>query len=138
MKKVIVFVVFFLGGLWFINNFSYKPAPKLEMKKENIQNKIKTPSEILKEQMRDKYYEGIVFLKKNMKDPSSFEVDEAYALPNMTICYKYRAKNSFGALDVGYAILVNDTVFVREKMQPKAFEQKLKEECKNPLAVKMK
>lgn len=98
----------------------------------------KTQAEILKDQMRDKYYEGIVFLKKNMKDPSSFEVESAYALPNMTVCYKYRSKNGFGALDIGYAIITNDTVFVREKMSAKEFEKKLKEECENPLAVKMK
>jgi hypothetical protein len=134
--KTVIYSLLFFGSLFFLF-FKIGNEPK----KDTIppeQKKAQEAAKELKNKMYDSYVDGVILLKKKMKDPSSFEVESAYALPNMTVCYKYRAKNSFGALDVGYAIITNDTVFVREKMQPKAFEKKLQEECENPLAVKMK
>lgn len=134
--KVFIYGLLFFGILfyWFFKIGNEPPKATISPEQKKAQEAAKE----LKNKMYDSYVDGVILLKKKMKDPSSFEVEEAYALPNMTVCYKYRAKNSFGALGVGYAIITNDTVFVKEKMNEKAFEQKLKEECENPLAVKMK
>ena len=44
-------------------------------------------------------------LKASMKDPSSFKVLQALMMDDLTTCIEYTAKNSFGALTRGDAVL---------------------------------
>jgi len=49
---------------------------------------------------------GAQQLKQTMKDPESFKLRAAVLMDDGTVCYNYRAKNSFGAELPGSAVIV--------------------------------
>jgi len=81
------------------------------------------------------YVEGYHVLKKQMKDPSSFDVESACVMPNMTVCYKYRAKNGFGALDLGVAFVTQTSYATSDQ---KGFNEAFKKECDMSICVSVK
>lgn len=48
---------------------------------------------------------GAVALKKNMKNPASFELVSALRMDDGTICYEYRGTNSFNAVITSFYVL---------------------------------
>ena len=50
---------------------------------------------------------GAATLKRAMKDPEAFDLKSVLLMPNGTACYEYRAKNSFGAILPGSAVLTS-------------------------------
>lgn len=46
-------------------------------------------------------------LKKNMKDPESFQLVEVLFNKDVAACLKFRGKNSFGAIILSSAVIVN-------------------------------
>lgn len=59
---------------------------------------------------------GAAALKGAMKDPTAFELTSLVVKPNGVGCYEYRAKNSFGAIMPGSAVLApNGKLLVQEK-----------------------
>jgi len=81
------------------------------------------------------YTDGYILLKKQMKDPSSFDVESACVMPNMTVCYKYRAKNGFGALDLGVAFVTQTSYATSDH---KGFNEAFKKECDMSICVSVK
>jgi hypothetical protein len=57
---------------------------------------------------------GAKTLKRSSKDPQTFEFTEIVTHPNSTVCFEYRAKNSFNAMLQGNAVLANGKLLVRE------------------------
>ena len=57
---------------------------------------------------------GAKTLKQSSKDPQTFEFTEIVAHPNSTVCFEYRAKNSFNAMLKGSAVLANGKLLVQE------------------------
>lgn len=58
---------------------------------------------------------GANALKKSAKDPQTFEFTSIVTHPNSTVCYEYRAKNSFNAILQGEAVVTEDgRIYVRE------------------------
>jgi zinc-ribbon domain len=58
---------------------------------------------------------GARALKAGSKDPKTFEFEKIVAHPNWTVCYEYRAKNSFNAVLAGEAVLVKNKMLVHER-----------------------
>jgi hypothetical protein len=52
-----------------------------------------------------------------MKDPDSFELKRATLMTDGTVCYGYRARNSFNAMLRGSAVLVTATKKVEMLVQ---------------------
>lgn len=72
---------------------------------------------------------GAIILKKHMKDPDSFKLVSALVIEKTgAVCYEYRAKNSFGAVVPGSAVLPPDGKnFKTDEMQ--GFTKLWNKEC---------
>lgn len=121
MQKVIIFVMVFIGGIWFMNNFNYKPSPKEESKKEAISTNIKTPSELRKEQIEKQFsmLDGshnntVKEIKKQMKNPNSFEhvktvyIDREKIDNTIKIICEFRGTNAYNAIVTNRAESIAD------------------------------
>lgn len=54
-------------------------------------------------------------LKESMRDPDSFKLESAFVIDGSgEICYKYRAHNGFGGVNVGYAVYSKIGLFTDE------------------------
>ncbi|MCA3000284.1 MAG: hypothetical protein ING75_16980 [Rhodocyclaceae bacterium] len=69
----------------------------------------KTQAEIEKEKKRTALIQmaavGALSLKNSAKDPATFDITKVHLPEDGAVCYEYRAKNSFGAILPGQAIL---------------------------------
>jgi len=110
MKKIIVFMVFFVGGLWIMNNLNYKPEAKEDVKVETVVIQ-KTPQESRKEQIESQFstWDGshkkvVDEIKKQMKNPNSYEhIKTVYfdreKMDNMVkVVCEFRGTNAFNAV----------------------------------------
>lgn len=70
---------------------SNKPKPSISTDETSIDHKILS---------------ALIHIKQNMKDPSSFSLVEVLS-SDTGACLKYRGINSFGAKNVGSAVVVN-------------------------------
>jgi hypothetical protein len=61
-----------------------------------------------------------------MRDPDSFKVTQALDMPDGAVCYSYQAKNGFGGMDQGEAVLFNGK-FLDSSMD--GFHQFNEQEC---------
>jgi hypothetical protein len=48
---------------------------------------------------------GVVYLRSAMRNPDSFHLAQVLEMPKV-LCYKYRAGNGFGGMNVEHAVLV--------------------------------
>lgn len=58
---------------------------------------------------------GAKALKQGSKDPVSFEFTSIVTQPNASVCYEYRAKNSFNAMLAGAAVLSKGKLLIHER-----------------------
>ncbi len=72
---------------------------------------------------------GALHLKKSMKDPEAFELKSALVMPNGSACYEYRAKNSFGAMFPGNAVLTVDGKILIQERSGAVFVKTWNKEC---------
>ncbi len=72
---------------------------------------------------------AVSILKNSMKDPDSFRLEQALLI-NKTgaVCFTYRAKNGFGALDVGHAVMGRNGVGLLDHSEP-GFSALWNKEC---------
>lgn len=92
---LILFVCIIFAGIWNAND-KKTPAPPLtaEQKAEN-------------EKREAQWAEAVVVartLRQSMKNPRSFELEQALRMENGALCFSYRATNSFNAIVPGYAV----------------------------------
>lgn len=74
-----------------------------EIQKEIAENKKKDDEAIQKATI------GAIALKKAMRDPESFKLESALVINDTgAVCYDYRARNGFGGVNVGHAVLASD------------------------------
>lgn len=74
-----------------------------EIQKEIAENKQKDDEAIQKATI------GAIALKKAMRDPESFKLESALVINGTgAVCYDYRARNGFGGVNVGHAVLSSD------------------------------
>lgn len=64
-----------------------------------------TPEEVQKEKNFQTVVAGARWIKKNMKNPASFELVSAGMVGNSAACYEYRGKNSFNAVVPNYRVI---------------------------------
>lgn len=64
---------------------------------------------------------GALSLKKGMKDPSAFELTSLVLKSEGTGCYEYRAKNSFGAILPGSAVMTSKGKLLLHERDGNAF-----------------
>lgn len=50
-----------------------------------------------------------------MKNPASFDLEEAIRMDNDTPCISYRARNSFNAVIPGEAVITQDRIYTSDK-----------------------
>jgi hypothetical protein len=72
---------------------------------------VQSPEQIAAKTKRDSRLEtgvlGAIALKNRMKDPEAFSLTGANVKDNGATCYEYRAKNGFGAIFPGSAVLTS-------------------------------
>ena len=64
---------------------------------------------------------AVKLLRNSMHDPAAFELVDAQFMPDDAACYTYRAKNGFGALRQGRAVLTPSTRLLTAEADAKAF-----------------
>lgn len=76
---------------------------------------------------------GAIALKKSMKDPEAFLLTSLVVKTNGSACYEYRAKNSFGAVFPGSAVIApgGKRLLVQER-DGNAFARAWNKECTLP------
>jgi hypothetical protein len=72
---------------------------------------------------------GALTIKKAMKDPEAFELKSLVVKPNGTACYEYRAKNSFGAIFPGSAVLSSNGKLLTQEKDGNSFVTVWNKEC---------
>lgn len=74
---------------------------------------------------------GAQILKKSMRDPESFKLESALVIEKTgAVCYDYRARNGFGGINVGHAVLGPDgKKFMTNEME--GFSAFWNRECAN-------
>ena len=76
-------------------------------------SKPETPEQTAAKKKQDEAVQratvGAIALKKTMRDPESFKLKSALVIDGTgAVCYDYRAKNGFGGMNVGHAVLSSD------------------------------
>ena len=74
---------------------------------------------------------GAGILRVAMKDPEAFVVNSVMVKPNGATCYKFRAKNSFGAVLPSRAVLAGKVMLLEER-DASAFADAWRAECSAP------
>jgi DNA-directed RNA polymerase subunit RPC12/RpoP len=94
-----------------IAGFSVLAAVSSFLPKNTTQTPTQTPEQIAAKTKRDGQLEtgalGAIALKNRMKDPEAFNLTGANVKDNGATCYEYRAKNGFGAIFPGSAVLTS-------------------------------
>jgi hypothetical protein len=72
-----------------------------------------TPEQIAAKKKQDegiaRAQAGAVMLKRAMRDPDSFKLAQALVINGTgAVCYEYRARNGFGGMNVGHAVIAPD------------------------------
>lgn len=80
---------------------------------ESAAPKPMTPEELAVKKKEDAAVQraaaGAVLLKKAMRDPDTFKLESALIIDGRgAVCYDYRAKNGFGGVTPGHAVLSSD------------------------------
>ena len=139
---VIAGLAFLLSG-WLVGAFEPKPAPAPEPAPVVTEKQI--PAELTPEQKAEqaakkaqedidnaKFYRdvGVVKqLKASMKNPASFELEEAIRMEDGTLCISYRARNSFNAVMPGHAVITKDRIYTSDNWS--SFSAQNKKLCAN-------
>jgi hypothetical protein len=72
---------------------------------------------------------GAMTLKRASKDPDTFEFKSVIVHPSGAACYEYRAKNSFGAMLAGSAVLSPKGKLLVEEQNGNSFVKVWNAEC---------
>lgn len=81
---------------------------------------------------------GAVDLKRAMKDPAAFELTSLLLMPSGAACYEYRAKNSFGAVMPGRAVMTTKGKIYTDETSRAAFVKNWNTECTKPGGEELK
>jgi len=74
---------------------------------------------------------GSHLLKNSMRDPDSYKLERAIVVDQTgAVCYEYRAKNGFGGVNVGNAVLSRDGKKIKTS-EMDGFAALWKKECEN-------
>ena len=72
---------------------------------------------------------GAILLKRAMHDPEAFQLQSLHAMPSGAACYEYRAKNGFGAIRSGSAILTKSGRMLTHEQHGNTFVAAWNKEC---------
>jgi hypothetical protein len=53
---------------------------------------------------------AVALLRRNLRDPDSLAIDHVFARTATTICVAYRARNGFGGMNRGFAVVTPTTL----------------------------
>lgn len=127
MRPIQKFILVF-GGIAMLALFwmSATQEPRVESPQESAV-KQKRDSGIARAQV------GAMMLKKAMRDPESFKLESALVIDGTNaVCYEYRARNGFGGMNVGNAVLASDGKrFLTSEQDRSAFSKLWNKECAN-------
>lgn len=75
---------------------------------------------------------GAKTLKSSMRDPDSFKLETALVMENGSVCYEYRARNGFGGMNRGQAVLqASGKKIVFKSSEEAGFNSLWNRECAN-------
>lgn len=101
--------------------------------KATAKEKAEKAKQLAAEKMRDMQQQiaiaGALMLKRAMKDPEAFELKSLNFMQSGAACYDYRAKNTFGAMFPGSAILTKDGKILLEERHGNSFVAAWNKEC---------
>ena len=90
----------------------------------------KTPQEAAADAAKGAHLKAMIdsamALRNAMRDPDSFKLTQVLDMPDGAVCYSYRARNGFGGMDQGEAVLF-DGKFLDSSMA--GFHQLNEQEC---------
>lgn len=107
--RALVFLIF--GGViscvsWSFYEAKYAPVPTTSF--HDTDDKESAKAAIEKNIKEARFRLGMVYaraLKKAMKNPDSFKLEQALRMADGTFCFQYRATNSFNAIVPGQAFV---------------------------------
>jgi len=80
---------------------------------------------------------GAIGLKKVMRDPEGFKLESALVIQDTSaVCYDYRAKNGFGGVNVGHAVLSVDGKKFKTNEED-GFSKLWNKECANKVGTEV-
>jgi hypothetical protein len=71
---------------------------------------------------------AVEFLRRNMRNPDSFSLDDATLLDSGTFCFTYRGQNGFGGMNVEHAVMNEKSSTFEAEGQPD-FETAWRHHC---------
>jgi|SRR5690606_23937879 len=78
---------------------------------------------------------GAIELKRMAHDPASFELVQALQMDDGAGCYTYRAKNGFGAVRTGHAVMRSGSIVTSEDER---FGHRWRSHCEGKRGVQIK
>jgi hypothetical protein len=132
----IIIALAVLWSCWLVGAFDAPESPKqsssdTSTKVPAVSAPAAVPRELTPEQKAEqaakkakedienaKFYRDVAVvrqLKASMKNPASFELEEAIRMDDGTLCISYRARNSFNAVIPGEAVITKDRIYTTDK-----------------------
>lgn len=68
-------------------------------------------------------------LRDRMREPESLKFSSVIAMDDGTACYDYRARNGFGGMDGGSAILLSGVILVTPEENDSRFRKEWNKVC---------
>jgi len=88
------------------NSKSFETGFQDNSAKMNVASNASTTQEGVQDQAQLVFATlGAISLRKAMRNPDSFVLEEAHVMHDNSVCFVYRAQNGFGGMDREYAVL---------------------------------
>ena len=127
----------FLLVAWLLGTFGPRksvdaPVPDVPTKQTPVELTEEQKAEQAAKKAKDdidnaKFYRDVAVvrqLKASMKNPASFELEEAIRMDDGTLCISYRARNSFNAVIPGEAVITKDRIYTSDNRSSFAAQNK--------------
>ncbi len=108
-------VIALIGALYLVITQTEKPAPapvvRTELTPEEKVRKAEVDKKKAEEDARwTREVVSLRVLRKSMKNPDSFKLEDAIRMASGALCVTYRATNSFNAIVPGRAVVLKDRI----------------------------
>lgn len=107
-KKTSMFTWIVAGFIGFAALGALLSEPSEKSSASRSAPKTKSPEELRYDKNLKRAAVAAQALRKSMRNPDSFVLEQALAMESNTICIEYRAQNGFGGMNRGRALLSAD------------------------------
>lgn len=139
-KKLFLFMIALFAGSVLVAHHDAEERRSEAAAKEAAREAAMTPEQKAKQKeeearrtaLRAQAIVGAVALRRSMKDPTAFTLTSLVLMPDGAKCYEFRAKNSFGAILPGEAILTEKGKMLLHERDGNAFVSAWNASCTKP------